>query len=255
MSSVAPSMVFDLDGTLCFDGVGVAAPIIRAIDRVIAAGRPVAFASARPIRDMLPLLPAAWHGHLLIGANGALVRHGRQSAARSFGEVDRRELDAIIERHQLAYLIDSPWDYSYTGPTGHRLRRQVDPGGLARNLPRRHLKRYCKVLLFSDAPQVLDCLSRLQLVAHRHTGQGLIDLSPGRTTKAEAAAQWLAGPFVAFGNDANDAQLFTAAQFSVCVGSHPVAGLADLVIAEQQVSSTITAVHERLLAEASTSLR
>ena len=58
--------VFDIDGTLCFDGKTIEPTIINALQTLIQQGHEVIFASARPIRDLLPVLPdearwGQWH--------------------------------------------------------------------------------------------------------------------------------------------------------------------------------------------------
>jgi len=49
--------VFDLDGTICFKGQPLSASITSALEDCLQHGHDVIFASARPIRDLLPVLP------------------------------------------------------------------------------------------------------------------------------------------------------------------------------------------------------
>lgn len=65
--------VFDIDGTLCFDGRLIDQTIIDTLLQLQHDGHELIFASARPIRDLLPVLPSVFHQHTLIGANGALI--------------------------------------------------------------------------------------------------------------------------------------------------------------------------------------
>ncbi|KZT91292.1 putative hydrolase [Lactiplantibacillus plantarum] len=51
------NFVFDIDGTLSFDGRTIASPITRALTYLIREHHKVVFASARPIRDLLPIIP------------------------------------------------------------------------------------------------------------------------------------------------------------------------------------------------------
>jgi Predicted hydrolases of the HAD superfamily len=64
--------IFDVDGTLSFDGKTISPLINRAIKDLIDADNEVIFASARPIRDLLPMIPS-FTDHKLIGANGAMI--------------------------------------------------------------------------------------------------------------------------------------------------------------------------------------
>ncbi|MGO5864836.1 HAD hydrolase family protein [Staphylococcus aureus] len=61
--------VFDIDGTLCFNGKSIDPSIIDSLLQLQHAGHELIFASARPIRDLLPVLPEVFHQHTLIGAN------------------------------------------------------------------------------------------------------------------------------------------------------------------------------------------
>ncbi|AOO98670.1 putative hydrolase [Staphylococcus aureus] len=67
--------VFDIDGTLCFDGRLIDQTIIDTLLQLQHDGHELIFASARPIRDLLPVLPSVFHQHTLIGANGAMISH------------------------------------------------------------------------------------------------------------------------------------------------------------------------------------
>lgn len=67
------NFVFDIDGTLSFDGRTIALPITQALTYLIRAHHKVVFASARPIRDLLPIIPEFEH-QPLIGGNGVMTR-------------------------------------------------------------------------------------------------------------------------------------------------------------------------------------
>ncbi|WP_269448102.1 HAD family hydrolase [Lactococcus lactis] len=68
--------VFDLDGTICFDGKMISSELIKLLTELSVKNQLV-FASARPIRDMLPLL-SAFPEHFLIGGNGSIVRNNQE---------------------------------------------------------------------------------------------------------------------------------------------------------------------------------
>lgn len=68
--------VFDLDGTLCFRGKPLSELVVQALDSLVENGHEVILASARPIRDLLPILPAHMHHYAMVGGNGAFVASG-----------------------------------------------------------------------------------------------------------------------------------------------------------------------------------
>ena len=65
--------VFDLDGTLSFDGVTIDDEIKQVLLRAEEFGHEVAFASARSYRDCLGLLGDPLSQQLVIGLNGGLA--------------------------------------------------------------------------------------------------------------------------------------------------------------------------------------
>ena len=65
--------VFDLDGTLSFDGVTIDDEIKQVLLRAEEFGHEVAFASARSYRDYLGLLGDPLGQQLVIGLNGGLA--------------------------------------------------------------------------------------------------------------------------------------------------------------------------------------
>ncbi|UGA38522.1 HAD hydrolase family protein [Chromobacterium haemolyticum] len=53
--------IFDIDGTICFNGRTISPAIQGALDGLRQHGHQLGFASARPYRDILPLLDARFH--------------------------------------------------------------------------------------------------------------------------------------------------------------------------------------------------
>lgn len=65
--------VFDIDGTLCFNGKSIDPSIVDALLQLQNSGHELIFASARPIRDLLPVLPEVFHQHTLIGQSSSII--------------------------------------------------------------------------------------------------------------------------------------------------------------------------------------
>ncbi|MFJ4670586.1 HAD family hydrolase [Kitasatospora purpeofusca] len=103
----ARTVVFDIDGTLCFDGRTIDRRILAAIDACERAGRRLVSASARPVRDVLPVLDGAFPAATLIGGNGSLVSVGGQVRART-----------AFDAAGFGALMDAAARHP-AGPTGH----------------------------------------------------------------------------------------------------------------------------------------
>ncbi|MYL41013.1 HAD-IIB family hydrolase [Virgibacillus salexigens] len=217
--------VFDLDGTICFNGEYISEPIIQGLEQLERKGHELIFASARPIRDLLPVLPSRFHRHQLIGGNGAIVQdNGKVTSTACFDRNTFQRIEEIIEHFSSQYLIDGLWNYSYTGAIDHPIRGKVDPNGLARNLPKMEIETVIKVVLLesSNMNDVERQLKKLDVVIHRHEGERVLDISPKGVDKWSGLQQLeiKEQAYVAFGNDANDVTMFQHASHSIMIGHH-----------------------------------
>ncbi|MGG1638601.1 HAD-IIB family hydrolase [Paenibacillus sp. NRS-1760] len=217
--------VFDLDGTICFKGQPVSEKILSGLEELTQAGHEVIFASARPIRDMLPVLHHRFHNFSLIGGNGSLIsKDGSMIAIETFNEDLRLNMLKHIEAHQATYLIDSHWDYAYTGSLEHPILKNVDASKLAKLVAVESLETIVKILILTanDMEVLEQKLASLEVVIHRHRNEGVIDISPTHIHKWSALQKLgvEAKQFIAFGNDANDISMFQNAKHAVMIGHH-----------------------------------
>lgn len=230
--------VFDIDGTICFNGKSIAVDIEEALDALLAANYKVVFASARPIRDLLPVLPKRYYDVPLIGGNGAFVQAAGRISCISFDAQTQRQLLDCIARYQCRYLADSEWDFSYTGETTHPIYRHLNIEAAA-NKPLAKLPNLCKLVLFNVSAELLQELAALPVVVTQYKSEDIYDISPIGINKAYGLQQLQIERYIAFGNDQNDICLFEGAAYSVCVGQQEAGAYADCVIAEQEVAMMI----------------
>lgn len=231
--------VFDLDGTICFNGKPLTPDICAALDECIEAGHEVVFASARTIRDLLPVLPEKYHSFRMVGGNGAFTRHGDQSSSVSFDAETAEQLKALTMQHEVKYLFDCDSEYSYTGGEEQPLYEGLDPLKLAKNRPIHELENISKAVLFTDDEYIRKAVSALPVTIFHHHAERLMDISPAAINKAAGLERLGIKDYIAFGNDQNDRELFTYAAYSVCVGEHPVSKFADEVTTPENVSRTV----------------
>ncbi|MFJ6209063.1 HAD-IIB family hydrolase [Lysinibacillus sp. NPDC092081] len=238
--------VFDLDGTICFKGQPISEGIISALEACLENGHEIIFASARPIRDLLPVLPETMRKFPMVGGNGAFVaQNGETVEVTAFAAEIVEEVQNIISAFQLPYLVDGDWDYAYTGSETHPIYQNLDPLKLAKNVPFHELKDIVKIVLFpgEQHKEILAELQRLPISLYEHSAENIVDMSPNGIDKWNGIMKLgiAEGEFTAFGNDANDASMFVKAKESVCVGEHKVRELASV-----QVPSDEAAVIEML---------
>lgn len=232
------NFVFDIDGTLCFNGKTIEPSIVEALDQLVEAGHQVIFASARPIRDLVPVLPAQFQQGRLVGGNGCFVAQNGQVKARLLGEDILRKLMSIVEGNQLTYLADGEWDYAFTGDTAHLIYKNISQIS-ARQVELEALQKVCKLVLFQPTPQVMEEVMTLPVAMTHYKSEHAIDLSPLGINKVSGLRELGIGEFIAFGNDSNDQCMFEHALYSVCVGDGDVGKYATVNIAPTAVAEKI----------------
>lgn len=212
--------VFDLDGTVCFKGKPLSEEILTAFQQLESDGHDVVIASARPIRDIYPVLPKHYHQLQMVGGNGAFLFNGEEIRLQPFTEDTQNALFDLVNSHNIPYLLDSSWDYSYNGSEEHPIFNQLDQLELAENLPKEQLEGIVKCVLFTNEQSIIDAISQLECVIHIHSNEAILDISPVGVRKFQGLNELgiKKGQYIAFGNDQNDRQMLQHALESVCVG-------------------------------------
>lgn len=217
--------VFDLDGTICFKGQPISEKILAALDRLMEEGHEVIFASARPIRDMLPVINSRFHHHTMIGGNGSLISKGGEIIySHAFSDAELDTIMHLIEELEATYLIDGEWDYAYTGSEHHPILNNVDPEKLANLVTVDRLSAIVKILFLSsnNDERLIRELQELGVFVNIHSNENIIDVSPKGINKWSAMMNLgiQQGEYIAFGNDANDTFMFKHAFHTVMMGYH-----------------------------------
>lgn len=218
------NFIFDLDGTLTFDGKVIDEAILSAIRELKEAGNEIIFASARPFRDIIPLLPSDLRKSYIIGLNGAMVFYEEKL-------VEFRELELPIYRRlvnfarekSLPFFIDDVYDY------GVQFREEViffpfvDVLGVASEKELHDITHPLKAVIFvKDTSLIRELMEMAEAEKSDlmyHEGEGILYVNPKNTSKATMAER-LFKEFICFGNDKNDIELFKKARFSVMVGDY-----------------------------------
>ncbi|WP_239619223.1 HAD-IIB family hydrolase [Cohnella mopanensis] len=217
--------VFDLDGTICFKGKPITEKILGVLDLLERNGHSVIFASARPIRDIFPILDNRFHAHTMIGGNGSLIsQKGQLILSTPFSDHQINAIKQLMLEYETTYLIDGEWDYSYTGAPDHPILNNVDRAKLAKIIPVEAHSSIVKVLILSasNMSQFAEKVSALNVVVHNHKNEDILDISPADVHKWGGLMKLNVekGSYIAFGNDANDLSMFMNAKHSVMIGHH-----------------------------------
>lgn len=219
------NFVFDLDGTICFKGQPISEKVLNSLEDLKTSGHHVIFASARPIRDMLPVIDPRFHGYTMIGGNGSLISvNGSIRYSHSFTDIQIDSINKILDEYNATYLMDGEWDYTYTGPLDHPILNNLDPSNSAKNIDLSHHKSIVKILVLTsdDMDKMTDAILKLDVTVHKHGNENVIDISPQGIDKWSALNKLEVEKrsYIAFGNDANDISMFKNAAYSIMVGHH-----------------------------------
>lgn len=218
-------LVFDVDGTISFDGQKIDDQIIREIKELPVKQDELVFASARPIRDLLPIV-RMFSNSSLIGGNGSIISlKGRVRVTSPIKSQDYQFLKMLIKANHLDYLIDGKWDYSAHVQQGSPILRQLDPDHLAHNVDLKGLRQPIKAILLNLSNQQMQLLAKqlrgqtaLSIVEHH--GENNLDMTATGINKyATLRKLFPKDDYIAFGNDDNDRELLAGARKSVWIGS------------------------------------
>lgn len=233
------NFVFDMDGTVCFDGQTIDKKLTDFMTEYLhhSAQHQLIFASARPVRDMLPLLPKSLQDCHLIGSNGAMLYS--ELKPQWFQTIDQADFSYIREyvyQKKLDYLFDEQWNYSCVGETLMTLRQRLDSHKQAKNLPITAVTNPVKILVsnYLNEQEVLADFSSLTVDCNIYPSERCLDVTRKGVNKASAIERLLGeSDYVAFGNDRNDIKMLERANYGICVGnSQEVGKIADRVIKE-----------------------
>ncbi|UTH72893.1 HAD-IIB family hydrolase [Chromobacterium sp. IIBBL 290-4] len=219
--------IFDIDGTLCFDGLTISPAIQHSLDELERQGHTIGFASARPYRDILHLLDERFHNKLFVGSNGAMTyQQGELCDIQPLPRQTMGGLFELTEKLQASFLVDLPWHYHFSGDEDHPLMSLVDPQNRASRVPRDDIRLPVKLLVTTcnDIPGLHQALAeRDDIAIHHHSDQQIVDITAAGVDKMAALRRHGISPeqLVCFGNDSNDLPMFSAARHTVQVGEHP----------------------------------
>lgn len=227
--------VFDLDGTLTFDGRRMPEVIQDALKQAQAAGHEVIFATARSYRDCLAVLGDDFKNHLVIALNGGLAYYqGKCILEHRLPQQVFMDLVKWSKTYNLPYIADNCFDYStYLGQKLPFI-QHVDPLKVAEDVPAESLTNPIKVVLYmgdheelvADVCDDLRALGNLDLAYHEE--EKCLYINPAGINKATTVLDFCGADFVVFGNDKNDKELFKAALYAVQVGTYkPLTKYAD----------------------------
>lgn len=218
--------VFDIDGTISQAGRPITELMAEAL--LIARQRyQVVFASARPVRDMLPLLPDALHDALMVGCNGGMAwQSGMFLFNDKFAPKTGNAIVTWLDDRQAPYVAESHWHYAFS-PMPHAFHHYIrglnaEHAPISPSVIKSEGLNKILILDVTLRNEVLDFIKTegLDVVEKLHRQDACFDLMPSHTDKVNALDRLAIAPekAVIFGNDVNDQAMLARAGYSVVVG-------------------------------------
>ena len=212
--------VFDIDGTICFNGQYIEDIISDALDD-LNKNHELIFASARPIRDLLPVV-TRFKDNLLIGGNGSIISYnGVIQVIDYISNNDYMHLKKLIVEYDLSYIIDGAFDYSAKVDPSNLIYRQLDPMNLAKNVSFEDIEKPIKIILIDIPANLYDNISQRladlgdNISVNYHHRESNIDITARNINKYTTLKKLIGNRnYIGYGNDINDYDLLMNAQKS-----------------------------------------
>ena len=226
--------VFDIDGTICFDGEKIPQEISEQLVS-LSKNNTVIFASARPIRDIVNLIPKDIQSNIWIGGNGTFTKINDNILYKQLPRLEAETILQHIADYDYDYMIDSDWDYSFKGDKQCPLYNNINKTS-AKNIPIDELSTICKIVIFNPQDETYNLLDSLDVEVTEHSKEAIIDISTAGCSKDQALKNLGIHEYIAFGNDANDVGMFTEAIESYCVEESAYSVFATYTITRDDVA-------------------
>ncbi len=224
----ANNIVFDIDGTICFDGENIS-PLLTDAIHTLGDDLNIFFASARHPRDIKHVLPRELSAtSVSVGANGAICeKQGEILYKNTISQANVNTIIEILERHHFSYLIDGVRGY-YQSDKEHDFFDKISPLGDDEESEISMLKEVgiLKFLILSasieDARDPVLEIDDLSGVSLHHHSDGTFDITASSIDKYSAIDKVysVGDDFVCFGNDKNDLTLLQNSKYSFQIGEH-----------------------------------
>ncbi|MHD0398722.1 HAD-IIB family hydrolase [Staphylococcus simulans] len=218
--------VMDVDGTVCFNGRFIEDVLHNELER-IARKHQIIFASARPIRDLIPVVKG-FENKILVGGNGSIVSNNKEvSVIKSISTNEFSNIKRLIIENDLEYIIDGSFDYSAKVSPNNKIYRQLDPDSLAKNIKMDDIVEPIKIILvnlednmFNYVKKNLEKMDQF-LSVNYHKNDNNIDITAKNINKYTTLKKIInTDDYIAYGNDVNDYELLKHAKKAYFVGNN-----------------------------------
>ncbi len=222
------NIVFDIDGTLCFNGKDIHLLILEEISKLSSKFN-IIFASARHPRDIARILPNdIKKSSILVGANGAVCEKNSEILyKKTIKNSTVERLVNILNKHKCSYLIDGVHGY-YKSSIKHKFFKNITPYAQCteQSIKKLYEVGILKILVLHspvyDYDELIKDINKIEDInIHNHSDLSF-DITICDIDKYNAIKSTLGikNNFICFGNDLNDISLFKNSLYSLQVGKN-----------------------------------
>lgn len=246
------NLVFDLDGTICFDGHTIVPEIKSLLANAKSYGHEVTFATARSYRDCIALLGETLSKNRVVGLNGGVVYHQANLVTeKTFSNQTYQLITEYCHEHSLPYFADDNFNYTCFLRENIPFIDSVDPLKLATYKSHIELETSIKMVVsLAEHETLLEEIevllkSREDCYSSYHKHEKCLYINPSGVSKASTLLESIGQPYIAFGNDKNDIEMFQSAYYSVQVGDYEgLMEFSDKIISKEALVETIKDILE-----------
>ncbi|MDO5094957.1 MAG: HAD family hydrolase [Peptostreptococcaceae bacterium] len=218
--------VFDIDGTICFDGANIEPRIREILKDGKASGHEIIFASGRSYRDCIPVLKNPLAEYYIVGLNGGhIYNEGNLIEYKTIPYEVYYALAKFCVLHNIPYFVDDIMDYHGFHQDKMPFVEEIDAGGIAKSLKLEEIKNPIKMIIrLNEHPdkkdELMERLCKEQVDALFFERHHLLYVQPKNCSKGSVLKESL-GDYICFGNDKNDISMFQNAKYAIQVGNLP----------------------------------
>lgn len=220
--------IFDIDGTISKNGNPVEAYITESIENLNSKNN-VIFASARPIRDILPLLPKKFHNSLIVGCNGGMIwEKGDLKNIHYFQSENLKIILNYLKKNKLPYVLDSAWKYSFSSIKHpfHNYIASLSDNKISEEKIINEGVTKILVLDNNEGELIHNFLQSKSIMysSAYHKKDDFFDLTPQKDDKYLSLSEYGIdfSSVISFGNDSNDFTMLDNSFISVFIGSDTI---------------------------------
>lgn len=245
------TFVFDIDGTLSKSGEKVNSAICDSIF-ALSKDNEIIFASARPVRDMLPMLSKNLEDSLFIGCNGAMAyRKGEIIYKNMLCKNRVNQLVDYLKEREIPYVLDGFWNYSFSQQQHvfHDYIRSLS----AFECDEKTLidDGITKILILSNTSkkEIINIFSEdSSLSIHTHRADDFYDITSAGNNKFRTLSLLSdTKNYFAFGNDQNDFLVLDNARISVFLGEKHIYPDADYHVEIDYIPTLLSLIKNKYL--------